>query len=43
MTNINQTLGVIPQMPTIAQQFNFGSKDKKSELKPIDIQIEFKK
>lgn len=43
MGNINDTLNVIPKMPTIAQQFNFGSKDKKSELKPIDIQIEFKK
>ena len=43
MGNINDTLGVIPKMPTIAQQFNFGSKDKKSDFKPIDIQIEFKK
>lgn len=43
MGNVNETLGVIPKLPTIAQQFNFGSKDKKSELKPIDIQIEFKK
>lgn len=43
MGNINDTLNVIPKMPTIAQQFNFGSKDKKTELKPIDIEIEFKK
>lgn len=43
MGNVNDTLGVIPKMPTIAQQFNFGGKDKKQDLKPIDIQIEFKK
>lgn len=41
MGNVNDTLGVIPKMPTIAQQFNFGSKDKKSDFEPIDIQIDF--
>ncbi len=43
MGNVNDTLGVIPKMPTIAQQFNIGTKDKKQDLKPIDITIEFKK
>lgn len=43
MGNVNDALGVIPKMPTIAQQFNIGTNNKKQDLKPIDITIEFKK
>lgn len=41
MGNVNDTLGVIPKMPTIAQQFNFGGKNSGKDLKPIDIKIDF--
>ena len=45
MSNVNDTLGVIPKMPTIAQQFNFGVKNnnKKAQLnhnKEIKVNIE---
>lgn len=41
MSNVNDTLGVIPKAPTIAQQFNFSPKSNKGELKPIDLEIKF--
>ena len=44
MTNINQTLGVIPQMPTIAQQININGKSTEANKKDntkIDLDIKF--
>ena len=43
MTNINQTLGVIPQMPTIAQQININGKgaEANKQDKRIDLDIKF--
>ena len=44
MTNINQTLGVIPQMPTIAQQININGKGTEANKKDntrIDLDIKF--
>ena len=44
MTNINQTLGVIPQMPTIAQQININGKSTEASKKDntrIDLDIKF--
>ena len=44
MTNINQTLGVIPQMPTIAQQINIngkGAEANKQDKTRIDLDIKF--
>lgn len=43
VSNINDTLGVFPKMPTIAQQFNIGksSPNAKGADKPIDLKIEF--
>ena len=43
MSNINQTLGVIPQMPTIAQQININGKgaEANKQGKTIDLDIKF--
>ena len=43
MSNINQTLGVIPQMPTIAQQININGKgaEANKQDKTIDLDIKF--
>lgn len=43
VNNMNDTLGVFPKMPTIAQQFNIGGniKNNKKENKPLDLKIEF--
>lgn len=43
MSNINQTLGVIPQMPTIAQQININGKgaEANKQNKRIDLDIKF--
>lgn len=43
MSNINQTLGVIPQMPTIAQQININGKSTETNKqdKRIDLDIKF--
>lgn len=43
MSNINQTLGVIPQMPTIAQQININGKgaETNKQDKKIDLDIKF--
>ena len=43
MSNINQTLGVIPQMPTIAQQININGKSTEANKKDktIDLDIKF--
>lgn len=43
MSNINQTLGVIPQMPTIAQQININGKgaEANKQNKTIDLDIKF--
>ena len=43
MSNINQTLGVIPQMPTIAQQININGKGTEANKKDktIDLDIKF--
>ena len=43
MSNINQTLGVIPQMPTIAQQININGKSTETNKqdKKIDLDIKF--
>lgn len=43
VNNMNDTLGVFPKMPTIAQQFNIGGniKNNKKETKPLDLKIEF--
>lgn len=43
MSNINQTLGVIPQMPTIAQQININGKGAEANKKDktIDLDIKF--
>lgn len=43
MSNINQTLGVIPQLPTIAQQININGKsaETSNKEKKIDLDIKF--
>lgn len=43
MSNINQTLGVVPQMPTIAQQININGKSAETSKqdKKIDLDIKF--
>ena len=41
MSKMNDTLGVFPKMPTIAQQFNFSEKNPKTkELPKIDLEIQ---
>lgn len=43
VSNMNDTLGVFPKMPTIAQQINIGGKESKnqSKNKNIEVSIEF--
>lgn len=43
ISNMNDTLGVFPKMPSIAQQINIDSntKNTKTETKDINLQIEF--
>lgn len=43
VSNMNETLGVFPKMPSVAQQFNFNEKEdtNKKEKKEITINIEF--
>lgn len=42
ISNMNDTLGVFPKMPSIAQQINIDStKNAKTEAKDINLQIEF--
>lgn len=42
ISNMNDTLGVFPKMPSIAQQINIDStKNAKTETKDINLQIEF--
>ena len=44
MSKMNDTLGVFPKMPTIAQQFNIGKNDivKNKQPEPFKIEIDFK-
>lgn len=42
VSNMNDTLGVFPRVPTIAQQFNIGGKlNGIKQKEPIDLKIEF--
>ena len=42
VSNMNDTLGVFPKAPTIAQQFNIGGKVNDNKQKqPVDLKIEF--